>query len=89
MNLQPFSSSNKKFFSTLGRFATVGLISSTLIGCGGAEKASSPDGGGDVSMCANIHVGTQDQVINTAVGGAVVRELKFSKTPAKDENIRI
>ena len=36
-------------------------------------------------MCANIHVGTQDQVINTAVGGAVVRELKvFEDNLPKD-----
>lgn len=28
-------------------------------------------------MCSDIHIGTQDQVINTAVGGAVSRELKL------------
>ena len=29
------------------------------------------------AVCSKIHVGTQDQVINTAVGGAVVRELEI------------
>ena len=31
------------------------------------------------AVCSKIHVGTQDQVINTAVGGAVVRELEIFK----------
>ena len=38
------------------------------------DAASAPSGGGEV---IRISIGTQDQVINTAVGGATVRELKL------------
>lgn len=47
---------------------------SDVSGGASAEAESAPSGGGEV---IRISIGTQDQVINTAVGGATVRELKL------------
>lgn len=55
---------------------------------GSADTASAPSGNGEV---IRISIGTQDQVINTAVGGATVRELglleKHLPTTGKYENV--
>ena len=59
------------------RIAPLGLIVPMIASCGTSLTSDLGAPGGDKSMCANIHVGTQDQVINTAVGGAVSRELKM------------
>ena len=78
-------STRNSFLTRLGGLATATLIGSTLVGCGGSKTASTATSDEDASMCANVHIGTQDQVINTAVGGAVVRELKiFEKNLPKD-----
>ena len=78
-------SARNGFLTRLGGLATATLIGSTLVGCGGSKTASTATSDEDASMCANVHIGTQDQVINTAVGGAVVRELKiFEKNLPKD-----
>ena len=67
---------NKSLLNRVGILATAGIVGTTLLACGGKDTATTADSGGDASMCSKIHIGTQDQVINTAVGGAVVRELK-------------
>ena len=79
-----FSANSRKRLSSV---ATAGLISSLLIGCGGNDKSASTStsSDADASMCSNIHIGTQDQVINTAVGGAVVRELKIFEDNLPDD----
>ena len=84
MNPKMSSFLTKGFFKKVSAFAAAGALSSSLIACSsGGEKASTDSA--DASMCSNIHVGTQDQVINTAVGGAVVRELKiFEENLPKD-----
>ena len=84
MNSKNSSFVSQGFFKKFSAIAAAGALSSSLIACSsGGEKASSDSA--DVSMCSNIHVGTQDQVINTAVGGAVVRELKiFEENLPKD-----
>jgi len=51
----------------------VGACSTAEVGSEGEDAASS-EGSGEV---IRIAIGTQDQVINTAVGGAVVRELEL------------
>lgn len=71
------ASTSKSFLKCFGRLASLGLVGSTLISCAGTDNSSTSKDSSDASMCANVHIGTQDQVINTAVGGATVRELKF------------
>ena len=74
----------KTIVSRLGVILSTGLVGTSLLACAGNDSAST-SGGEDASMCANIHIGTQDQVINTAVGGAAVRELKvFEENLPKD-----
>ena len=75
MNLKTTSLPTNLLKRVFGVAAT-GALATSLIACGSAGDKASSDSG-DASMCSNIHVGTQDQVINTAVGGAVVRELKI------------
>ncbi len=84
MNSNNSSFVSQGFFKKFSAIAAAGALSSSLIACSsGSEKASSDSA--DASMCSNILVGTQDQVINTAVGGAVVRELKiFEENLPKD-----
>ena len=57
---------------------------------GSTDTASAPSGNGEV---IRISIGTQDQVINTAVGGATVRELglleKHLPTTGKYEGVEI
>lgn len=62
-------------FTKIGVVLSTGLLGTSLLACT-SNESSSVVSGQDASMCSNIHIGTQDQVINTAVGGAVVRELK-------------
>ena len=63
--------------------------SSSEIGKSEGETASSSSGSGEV---IRISIGTQDQVINTAVGGATVRELelleKHLPTDGKYEGVK-
>ena len=62
-------SSRKFLFTSL---VGLPLVSSSII----SPAYSFPFGNkSEKTVCSKIHVGTQDQVINTAVGGAVVREL--------------
>ena len=84
MNSKNSSFVSQGFLKKFSAIAAAGALSSSLIACSsGGEKASTDSA--DASMCSNIHVGTQDQVINTAVGGAVVRELKiFEENLPKD-----
>ena len=64
-----FKSSKKFIFTSL---IGLPLVSSSII----SPAYSFPFGNrSEKAVCSKIHVGTQDQVINTAVGGAVVREL--------------
>ena len=77
-----FSGGDKKIFRKVAFAAAAGLMGTTLIACSGSGKKSDSASteastNEDASMCSKIHIGTQDQVINTAVGGAVVRELKI------------
>ena len=65
------------FALNCAKIAPLGLIVPIIASCGTSFTSDLGAPGGDKSMCANIHVGTQDQVINTAVGGAVSRELKM------------
>lgn len=84
MNPKKSSPFSQSFFKKFSAIAAAGALSSSLIACSsGGEKASND--AADASMCSKIHIGTQDQVINTAVGGAVVRELKiFEENLPKD-----
>ena len=78
MNSKNSSFVSQGFLKKLSAIAAAGALSSSLIACSsGGEKASTDSA--DASMCSNIHVGTQDQVINTAVGGAVVRGQDFRR----------
>ncbi|MEM8640298.1 MAG: ABC transporter substrate-binding protein [Cyanobacteria bacterium P01_G01_bin.54] len=65
--------------------ASVGFLSA----CSGTGVAESSGGGAKKTI--RISIGTQDQVINTAVGGATVRELELLKkhlpTTGKYENV--
>lgn len=65
----------------------VGACSNGAVTSNGEESASSGGSGGVI----RIAIGTQDQVINTAVGGAVVRELdlleKYLPTDGKYEGV--
>ncbi|NET50156.1 MAG: ABC transporter substrate-binding protein, partial [Merismopedia sp. SIO2A8] len=62
--------------------------SSEVSGGSSADATNAPSGGGEV---IRISIGTQDQVINTAVGGATVRELglleKHLPTTGKYEGV--
>ena len=56
-------SARNGFLTRLGGLATATLIGSTLVGCGGSKTASTATSDEDASMCANVHIGTQDQVM--------------------------
>ncbi|MEM9007992.1 MAG: ABC transporter substrate-binding protein [Cyanobacteria bacterium P01_F01_bin.86] len=68
---------------------SAGTVSSDVEESGSAEVASSSGGSGET---IRISIGTQDQVINTAVGGATVRELelleKHLPTEGKYEGVK-
>jgi len=53
------------------------IISVTFIGSCSANSASNLIGSNSNRQVIRVAIGTQDQVINTAVGGAVVRELEL------------
>ncbi|MFZ9739659.1 MAG: ABC transporter substrate-binding protein [Prochlorotrichaceae cyanobacterium] len=62
-----------KGFSVLSVIASAAILASCSSGESVSDSATS-SGSGEV---IRISIGTQDQVINTAVGGATVRELKL------------
>ncbi|MDJ0705770.1 MAG: ABC transporter substrate-binding protein [Leptolyngbyaceae cyanobacterium MO_188.B28] len=77
----------KRFSLTCAIALSTGFIASCSVPTDG-ESASSSSGSGEV---IRISIGTQDQVINTAVGGATVRELglleKHLPTTGKYEGV--